>query len=83
VIEVTVQSILIKNRIINHLDSSPTKSCDAIDQFAKGSLAVMYELALLRVQVRGFQIANDILNKRRKARKTRLRKGRSLSVQET
>ena len=42
----------------------------------------MYELALLRVQVRGFQIANDILNKRRKARKTRLRKGRSLSVQE-
>jgi len=82
VIEATAQSTLIKNRIINHPDSSPTKSCDAIDQFAKGSLAVMHELALLRVQVRGLQTANDMLSKRRKARKTRLRKGRSLSVQE-
>jgi hypothetical protein len=48
VIKATAQSILIKDRIMNHPDSSPTKSCDAIDQFAKGSLIVIHKLTLLR-----------------------------------
>jgi hypothetical protein len=82
IIEATAQSNLVKNQIMNHPDSSPTKIYHAIDQFAKGSLALMHELALLRAQVRGLQAANDILGKRRRAKKTRLRKGGSLSVQE-
>jgi hypothetical protein len=42
----------------------------------------MYELTLLRIQVRGLQIVNDMLSKRRKARKTRIRKEGLLNVQE-
>jgi hypothetical protein len=65
---------------MNHLDSSPTKSYDTIDQFAKGSLVVIYELALLQAQLRGLQTANDILSKRRKARKPRIYKGVSFNI---
>jgi hypothetical protein len=45
-------------------------------------MAVMHEVALLQAQVRGLKTANEELSKRRRAMKTRLRKGGSLSVQE-
>jgi len=45
-------------------------------------MAVMHEVALLRAQVCGLKAANEELSKRRRAKKTRLRKGGSLSVQE-
>lgn len=81
-IEATSQSILIKDRIARHQSSSPTPIIRALDQLTKGSMAVMHEVALLQAQVRGLKTANEELSKRRRAKKTRLRKGGSLSVQE-
>ena len=53
-----------------------------MDQFTKGSVAIMHEVALLRSRVTELEEANERLSKRRKAKKTRLQKGGSLSVQE-
>ena len=76
------QSAFIKTRINYHQGSSPTQVIDAVDQFTKGSVAIMHEVALLRSRIAELEEANERLSKRRKAKKTRLQKGGSLSVQE-
>ncbi len=55
---------------------------NAVDQFAKGTIAVMHEMALLRTEVSALRKANEELSKRRRAKKTRIRLGGSLTVQE-
>ena len=54
----------------------------AVDRLAKGTMAVMYEVALLRIEVLVLRKANEGLSKRRRAKKTRVRLGGSLTVQE-
>ena len=54
----------------------------AVDQLAKGTMAVMHEVALLRTEVSTLRKANKGLNKRRRAKKTRVRLGGSLTIQE-
>ena len=54
----------------------------AVDRLAKGIIAVMYEVALLRIEVSALRKANKGLSKRRRAKKTRIRLGGSLTVQE-
>jgi hypothetical protein len=53
-----------------------------VDQFAKGAMAMMHEVALLRAEVSALRNANEGLSKRRRAKKTRVRLGGSLTVQE-
>ena len=53
-----------------------------VDQFAKGVMVIMYEVALLRVEVSSLRKANKGLSKRRRAKKTRVRLGGSLTVQD-
>src|SRR5690349_14226628 len=45
--EANSQSTLIKTRIANHQNSSPTSMLAAIDQLAKGTIAVIYQVTLL------------------------------------
>ena len=54
----------------------------AVDQLAKGTTAIMHQMVLLRKEVEGLRTANEALSKRRRAKKTRLRLGGSLTVQE-
>ena len=54
----------------------------AVDQLAKGTMAVMHEVALLRSEVSSLRKANEALSKRRRAKKTRVRLGGSLAVQD-
>ncbi|KFY28164.1 hypothetical protein V491_00603, partial [Pseudogymnoascus sp. VKM F-3775] len=75
-------SIFIKNRIAHHQNSSPTSIYIAVDQFTKGALQIMHQLALLKAENQNLQQANEVLSKRRKAKKTRLQQGGSLSQQE-
>ena len=49
--EAASQSTLIKNRIANHQNSSPTSMLAAVDQLTKGTMAIMHEVALLRSEV--------------------------------
>jgi len=80
--EATSQSALIKSRISNHQGSSPTSMLAAMDQFTKGAMGIMHEVALLRAEVSSLRKANEELSKRRRAKKTRVRLGGSLTVQE-
>jgi DDE superfamily endonuclease len=81
-LEADSQTGLIKTRISNHQDSSPTSMLNAVDQFAKGAKAMMHEVALLRAEVSSLRKANEGLSKRRRAKKKRVRLGGSLTVQE-
>jgi hypothetical protein len=63
-------------------NSSPTSMLAAVDQLTKGTMAVMHEVALLRSEVSSLRKANEALSKRRRAKKTRVRLGGSLTVQD-
>jgi hypothetical protein len=80
--EANSQSTLIKTRIANHQNSSPTSMLAAVDQLTKGTMAVMHEVALLRSEVSSLRKANEGLSKRRRAKKTRVQLGGSLTVQD-
>jgi len=54
----------------------------AVDQLAKGTIAVMHEVALLRSEVSSLRKANEALSKRRRAKRTRVQLGGSLVVQD-
>ncbi|KAL2015357.1 hypothetical protein VTK56DRAFT_5775 [Thermocarpiscus australiensis] len=80
--EANSQSTLIKTRIANHQNSSPTFMLAAVDQLAKSTTAVMHQVALLRAENASLRKANEALNKRRRAKKTRVKLGGSLTVQD-
>jgi len=54
----------------------------AVDRLAKGTIAVMHEMAFLRTEVSALRKANEGLSKRRRAKKTRVRLRGSLTVQD-
>ena len=81
-IEANSQSTFLKNRVIDHPGSSPTKSLIAIDHIDKGMKVAMHGMALLKAENQKLQLAMELLSKRRRAKKIRLRNGGSLSVQE-
>ena len=78
--EATLQSTLIKTRIANHQNSSPTSILATIDQLAKGTIAVIHQVALLQSENASLRKANEALSKRRRAKKTRVRLGGSLAI---
>ena len=81
-IEASSQSAFIKKRISQHQNSSPTHIISAIDQFTKGSLSIMHKMALMQAEIKDLRAANETLSKRRRAKKTRLQEGGTLSIQE-
>jgi len=80
--EAAFQSEHIKTRISNHQGSSPTSMLTAVDQFAKGAIAIIHEVTLFRTEVSSLRKANKGLSKRRRAKRTRIRLRGSLTVQE-
>lgn len=82
-IEATSQSEFIKTRIAQHQNSSPTSIYTAVDQITRGAQGMMHTVALLKAEVTALQQANEILSKRRRVKKTRLRQGGTLSLQDS
>ena len=80
--EALSQTTFIKTWISRHQNSSPTSIYEAVDQFAKGTSKIMHQLVLLKAENQSLRQANEALSKRRRAKKTRLRQGGSLSQQE-
>lgn len=79
-IEAGSQSDFIKGRIARHQGSSPTSIIEAVDHFAKGARGVMHKLALLKSENQILREENALLSRRRRAKKTRLRQGGSLTL---
>ncbi|KFZ24510.1 hypothetical protein V502_01011 [Pseudogymnoascus sp. VKM F-4520 (FW-2644)] len=80
--KVNQQSTTIKNKIARHQDSSPTHMYTVIDAQAQGMSKMAHELVLLQAELKDVRAANEVLSKQRRAKKTRLRQGGSLSFQE-
>jgi hypothetical protein len=77
--ELGSQSILIRNRIQRHQDSSPTAILDSLDQLTRGAEIVMHSSVLLRDQVASLQKANEAATKRRERKKKRIQKQGTLT----
>ena len=52
----------------------------AVDQLTKGTTAMMHQVALLRTEISSLRKANEALSKRRRAKRTRVQLGGSLTV---
>jgi hypothetical protein len=80
--EALSQSKLVATRIAKHQGSSPTHIFEAVGQMAKGMTTMAHSVALLTAENRSLRKANEALSKRRRAKKTRIRQGGSLTAGE-
>jgi hypothetical protein len=78
--EADCQTDYIRKRISCHQGSSPTSIIEAVNQFAKGTHGIMHQLTLLKSENCNLRAENEILSRRRRAKKTRLRQGGSITV---
>jgi hypothetical protein len=77
--EALSQSELVKKRINSHQGSSPTRLFSAVKQLAKGIETIAHQNTLLMTEVHDLRKANSALAKRRRAKKTRVRQGGTLT----
>ena len=80
--EALSQTELVRNRIDSHQGSFPTHIFSAVKQLAKGMEAIVHNNTLLATELRALRKANEALSKRRRAKKTRIRQGGSLTVED-
>jgi hypothetical protein len=80
--EAQSQSEYLERRIRRHKSSSPESIIEALKSNTKATRAIMQEVVLLRNEVRNLRDANEILSRRRRAKRTRLQKGGAMTVQE-
>jgi hypothetical protein len=71
-IEAQSQSEYLERRIRRHKSSSPESIIEALKLNTKAIKAVIYEVVLLRSELRNLRDANEILSRRRTTKRTRL-----------
>jgi hypothetical protein len=81
-IEALSQTTLVRNRIARHQGSSPTPLFESVAALAKGTERMAHDMTLLSAEVRTLRAANEALSKRRRAKKTRVRQGGALTVED-
>jgi len=82
VLEAGSQSEYLQRRIRRHQSSSPESILEALRCLEKGTKAVMHKVALLAAENRDLRQANEILSRRRRAKRTRLQNRGSMTIQE-
>ncbi|KAM5527928.1 transposase [Fusarium oxysporum f. sp. phaseoli] len=82
VLEAGSQSEYIGRRIRRRQNSSPESILGALKSLSKGTKAVMHEVTLLPGQVQDLQQANEVLSRRRRARRTRLQERGVMTLEE-
>jgi hypothetical protein len=63
-------------------EAPPTPIFQTVASLAKGTEILAHELTLLSTQVRIFRAANEALSKCRRAKKTRIRQGGALTIED-
>ena len=76
------QSEYLERRIRRHKSSSPESIIEALKSSTKATKAALHQLALVEARLKNLEEANRILSRRRRAKKTRLQKGGTMTVQE-
>ena len=74
--------MLVQNQINNHQGSSPTTIFIAVKQMAKGLETIAHSVTLLTADNHNLRKANEALSKHRRAKKTRVREGDILTVED-
>ncbi|KAG6989045.1 Tigger transposable element-derived protein 1 [Fusarium oxysporum f. sp. conglutinans] len=82
IIEAELQSEYLERRIRRHQSSSPESILEALKSLSKGTKAVMHEMALMRAEIQDLRQANEILSRRRRAKRTRLQNRGKMTVEE-
>lgn len=72
----------VKDRVSKHQNSSPSKIIESLDQLNRGMSSILHGYDLVRCQLAETREANRLISKRRRAKKSRLRKGGSMSQQD-
>ena len=80
--EALSQTTLVKGRIARHQGSSPTPIFETVASLAKGTELLAHEVTLLQAEIRSLRTANEALSKRRRAKKTRIRQGGVLTIED-
>ncbi|SCO90115.1 uncharacterized protein FRV6_14243 [Fusarium oxysporum] len=81
-IEAQSQSEYLERRIRRHKSSSPESIIEALKSSTKATKAALHQLALVEARLKNLEEANRILSRRRRAKKTRLQKGGTMTVEE-
>ena len=74
--------MLVKTRISTHQGSSPTQIFNAVEHLTKGVEEMAHYITLLQAEAHNLRRANEALSKRRRAKKTRVRQGGALTVED-
>ena len=82
VLEAGSQSEYLERRIRVHKSSSPESILGALKSLTKGTKAIMHENALLRAENQDLRQANEILSRRRRAKRTRLQNRGKMTIGE-
>ncbi|KAJ3527259.1 hypothetical protein NM208_g10786 [Fusarium decemcellulare] len=82
VLEAGSQSEYLERRIRRHQSSSPESIIEAMKSLTKAVKGNMHEVALLRAEVQDLRQANEILSRRRRAKRRRLQKGGVMTVED-
>jgi hypothetical protein len=82
ILEADSQLEYLERRIKRHKSSSPESILEALRSSSKGTKIVMHKVALLEARVQDLEQANEILSRRRRAKRTRLQKGGVMTVEE-
>jgi hypothetical protein len=77
--EALSQSTLIKDRVAGHQGSSPTPIITAVDQLAKATVVIDHKLTVMTDRIKMLEEANEVLSKRRRAKRTRLQDSEPLT----
>jgi hypothetical protein len=82
-INILSQIILVKNCIARYQGSSPTPIFATVVALAKGIKILAHEVIFLIIEIYIFRKANKVLSKCRKTKKTRVRQGGALIIEDT
>ena len=77
-----LQTTLVKNRIAKHQGSSLSPIFETVAALAKGTEILAHQNTLLAAENHILRLANEALSKRRRAKKSRVRQGGALSVED-
>jgi hypothetical protein len=72
----------VRNKIACHQGSSPTPIFTATTRLAKGTEVLVHKVTLLISEVNTLRKANEALSKRKRAKRTHVQKGGTLSAEE-
>ena len=82
VLEAEFQSEHLERQIRRHQCSSPEPNLKALKSFSKRTVAIIHELALVKAEVQDLPRANEILSRRRRVKRTRLKRRGVMAVEE-